>query len=347
MAARLSDQACALETKPEGIDEWYLFKGTSLYPDQGIIAKDDDENVYAAFRGTLPPFEGKPVEEFFDWVSNLIPGTQHVCGPCGCCKGRIAWVYSAHFTAHMYDTNNSFYRFGERLRKLAYTCGSDGKQLCHVILTGHSQGGALATIAAVVFADLDPTVITFGGPQGLLAPCRFINEERVFRFINIMVVIETEKKGTIHRYNLRHDWGAFLPGADHFGHAILLSDQLNAVTTYQEISLADTWIKKDNYDFELCAHALKENACTGPDVEGHGYIERVDRLRESYKDGTLTSTMGWPEGAYCSLDGECHDNLICEVVNQNTLPYSTKKQCVAPSNGGGSGGGGGWLLLRE
>ena len=54
------------------------------------------------------------------------------------------------------------------MEKSLRDCAKDcvNKDEC-VVLTGHSQGGAIAAIAAVYMADLNPYVITFGQPPVL------------------------------------------------------------------------------------------------------------------------------------------------------------------------------------
>ena len=52
------------------------------------------------------------------------------------------------------------------MEKSLRDCAKDcvNKDEC-VVLTGHSQGGAIAAVAAVHLADLNPYVITFGHSQ--------------------------------------------------------------------------------------------------------------------------------------------------------------------------------------
>lgn len=77
--------------------------------------------------------------------------------------------------------------------------------------------GAIAAVAALPLADLNPYVITFGQPNTLDAPCDLITSTRWYRFINTK---ETPYVG------LTNDPVPFVPGlgADSFGHMILLSN---------------------------------------------------------------------------------------------------------------------------
>ena len=52
-------------------------------------------------------------------------------------------------------------------------------------MTGHSQGGAIALIAALVHEQYDPITITVGQPPSLTQPsCDGIVDDHVWRFIN-------------------------------------------------------------------------------------------------------------------------------------------------------------------
>lgn len=95
-----------------------------------------------------------------DWASNIFPiDDSYVCGRCGCCEARRAFA-------------NTYYNdFEPKLRQdllqcLEETCDMSKPiqdQDC-LVLAGHSQGGAIAEVAAVVYADRDPIIATFGQP---------------------------------------------------------------------------------------------------------------------------------------------------------------------------------------
>jgi predicted lipase len=53
-----------------------------------------------------------------------------------------------------------------------------------VVMTGHSQGGAIAAVAALYMPDLNPYVITFGQPPTIDAPCDLITSSRWYRYVN-------------------------------------------------------------------------------------------------------------------------------------------------------------------
>jgi hypothetical protein len=90
------------------------------------------------------------------------------------------------------------------------------------VLTGHSQGGAVVAVAALMLADLNPYVITFGQPNTIDAPCDLAGLDCWYRFINMK---ENSHVG------LTYDPFPFVPGlgADLFGHMMLLSNDNTSV----------------------------------------------------------------------------------------------------------------------
>jgi Lipase (class 3) len=62
-------------------------------------------------------------------------------------------------------------------------CTESNKRDC-LTLTGHSKGGAQATIASIVLHKYNPTVITFGGAPAVSDGCQYVPSDRTFRFFN-------------------------------------------------------------------------------------------------------------------------------------------------------------------
>ena len=84
--------------------------------------------------------------------------------------------FDAYYTKYSSDLENT-------IRTCVKSCSSPDE--C-VFLTGDSQGGAIATAAAIALADLNPYVITFGQPSAVVMPCPAINSERFYRYVNTM-----------------------------------------------------------------------------------------------------------------------------------------------------------------
>lgn len=177
-------------------------------PDQALTARTVDGYCFAAFRGTSLNVD--------DWSQNLQIGESEVCADGGggrgraCCSSRVGF-YDAYDTTYRAAVEGS-------IRDCARSCPN--RDEC-VVLTGHSQGGAVAAVAAVVLADLNPTVITFGQPPTVDAPCPLLNGERIYRFVNT--------KATA--VGIAYDPVPMAPGlgADHFGNMIILSDDPTGV----------------------------------------------------------------------------------------------------------------------
>ena len=180
-------------------------------------------------------------------------GTEEVCvevaGSPECCTSRVGF-YDAYDTVYRHEVE-------EAVRKCAANCKD--KDDC-VSITGHSQGGAIAAVAAVILADLNPYVITFGQPPTLDAPCDLLTSERIFRYVNT-------KQTNV---GIAYDPVPMAPGlgADHFGNMIVLGDDPTGVA----------FIGLDAQDFlqpylnGIEAHYMAGNG-TYP-----GYADRIDAL---------------------------------------------------------------------
>ena len=140
MIMKLSQKAAHLAAEayqPEPACDWC----TSLVnyieePDQALVAEDDAGYCFGVFRGTTPTA--------VDWGQNIDPRNEPVCTTkdrSACCTTRQGF-YDAYITSYHQKMENE-------VRKCASKC--DRPNEC-VVLTGHSQGGAVASIAAVRMA---------------------------------------------------------------------------------------------------------------------------------------------------------------------------------------------------
>jgi pimeloyl-ACP methyl ester carboxylesterase len=158
---------------------------------------------FAAFRGTTLRLD--------DWRQNFLLGTEQVCkgskGDKECCFTRKGF-YPAYNTVYKRDLETA-------LRECAGYCSDP--EGC-VVLTGHSQGAAIAAVAALYLSDLNPYVITFGQPLTVDQPCPLIHSQRYYRYVNSKDSVEGRVDG------ISYDPVPFLPvdGMDSFGHMIIL-----------------------------------------------------------------------------------------------------------------------------
>ena len=178
-SAKLSKSAYAEEEPSDSVNAEYSdLRFFNEEPDQALTAKTKDGYCFVSFRGTSMTWE--------DWKQNLDMGTKDICvnidaGVEKCCTSRRGF-YQAYNTGYATEVEKA-------VRDCAKTC--DNKDEC-VVITGHSQGGAIAEVAALYLADLNPVIITFGQPLTLDAPCNIITSERIYRFVNTK---ETESLG--------------------------------------------------------------------------------------------------------------------------------------------------------
>jgi hypothetical protein len=234
---------------------------------------------------------------------NLKLGTEDVCDDEGhvCCSTRTGF-FEAYNTPYKEESE-------AELRKCAAKCESPDE--C-VVLTGHSQGGAIAAVAALYFADLNPYVITFGQPATIDAPCPMITSERWYRWVN------TKDLNALAR-GIVYDPVPFAPGlgADNFGHMILLGGADSSGVAYIGLDAQDAFgISAAGID----AHNMRA-------AEGSlfpGYLDRIDAIMEAYaKNGTYPiRTNGYLAGSLCSADTECETGDCAKE-----LSYSYRK-CV-------------------
>lgn len=171
------------------------------------------------------------------------------------------------------------------LRECAKDCVN--KDEC-VVLTGHSQGGAIAAVAGVYLADLNPYVITFGQPPTINAPCPLITSDRWYRYVNTKKV----ESGLV---GIAYDPVPFSPGigADSWGHMILLSDDTSGVA-YIGLDIQDHFGPLNVKGFE--AHFMvHHNGSSYP-----GYLDRIEAIMSAYANGTYpVVTTGYIAGSLC------------------------------------------------
>ena len=170
IAAELSDLVYAV-TAPNDTQtvDYTSFGYYKEEPDQALTAKTKNGYCFVAFRGTSLTWD--------DWKQNLEIGNQDICvdvaGTEKCCTSRIGF-FQAYNTTYRHEVEQA-------VRDCAETCVD--KDEC-VVITGHSQGGAIAAVASLYLVDLNPYVITFGQPPTIEAPCDLIPSARMFRFVN-------------------------------------------------------------------------------------------------------------------------------------------------------------------
>ncbi|GEM_PF-837994 len=181
VASSVSYEAEAV-VKNIGVNNWGFSRVVFFDVDetQGFIASVDDV-VLVAFRGT---------ESLGDWLSNLDLASRQ---------------WPGHGELH-----NGFLACYERVKNLVLAEVSKGGRAKKLWLTGHSLGGALATIAAadLTSAHVVAGVHTFGQPRlGDQSFQRFIEQHlpnKFFRFVNDDDIVPRIPPGFEHVGKLIH-----------------------------------------------------------------------------------------------------------------------------------------------
>lgn len=258
----------------------YDIKNFIEEPDQALITEDSGY-CFVAFRGTTGTIT--------DWHQNLKIGNKHVCGVSSsdCCEARRGF-YDAYFEPSYVSA------FEKEVGNCVKRCKN--KDEC-LVLTGHSQGGAVAAVAGVRFAEYNPYVITFGEPPSLEPGCQSVSDKRWYRYVN---TIEDNNDVSI-----SYDPIPFAPGLGTivFGHFIVLGADIKHVAylgfdSTQELSPILTGVQ---------AHSMSGTS------EHPGYIERIQTLIDDATSYPI-STQGFAAPNYCTVDEECELNKCVQEV---------------------------------
>eukprot|EP00549_Striatella_unipunctata_P026069 CAMPEP_0118710652 /NCGR_PEP_ID=MMETSP0800-20121206/23531_1 /TAXON_ID=210618 ORGANISM="Striatella unipunctata, Strain CCMP2910" /NCGR_SAMPLE_ID=MMETSP0800 /ASSEMBLY_ACC=CAM_ASM_000638 /LENGTH=459 /DNA_ID=CAMNT_0006614919 /DNA_START=215 /DNA_END=1591 /DNA_ORIENTATION=+ len=276
----------AYEEHPIG-DAYDHFGFYDEEPDQALIAKKDGY-CFGAFRGTTLTW--------IDWQQNFDPGKVDACVSDTECCGTRAGFYKAYMTTYVKD-------FEASLRDCAKECENPNE--C-VVLTGHSQGGAIAALAGFLMYDLNPYVITFGQPPTIDSPCPKINSNRWYRYVNTK---DSSLQG------ISYDPVPFVPGlgADQFGHMLLLGNDDTGIA-YIGLDVQTVFTPLNIAGFE--AHNMVKG-----ETEFPGYLDRIEAVMA--KTSYPVRTSGYVGGTICTQGVECELD-VCK--SETTFSY---KKCFA------------------
>lgn len=277
-------------------------------PDQALLAKKG-ERCFLAFRGTVGT-------SMMDWLQNLDPSDRVVNrnndtkqAACEVRKGYVEFLDA--IVVHRV--------FADIVTCMdSITCEDDP---C-LVITGHSQGGASATIASILLYDFEPTVVTFGQPPAVDTGCDSIPSERFYRYVNSM-------KETDEDDEMAFDPVPFVPTplsqSVHYGHGILLGEDSGSVKYLgidEDADFVPSVFDRRNEDD---AHSI------GKDTE-YGYDGRVKALLSNSANLSI-STDGFSDGLFCDRDyhdlcasGWCSfDNQCSPRSSETCVPDSCEK----------------------
>lgn len=226
---------------------------------------------FVSFRGTDPL---SPID-LFQFVQL---GQEDVCIDDECCQARRGF-YKSYHSSFRTDLEAAVCECA------ANSCSDDDD--C-VVLTGHSQGGGIAHIAALYLRDLNPYVITFGNPPALNPDCTLVNRNatRWFNFCN------SWNSGWMRFYDqiFMRPWDRELL---RHGYTIILSEDTTGVANLGVD--VDGKLRPRGWVSFFRIHLMET-------LGRIGYADRIHALDNTTYP--LRST-GFPNGVSCTIDLEC------------------------------------------
>ena len=178
-------------------------------PDQAIVARYGGR-CYISFRGTKVNAD--------DWGQNIDPGDRLIYRngdtlqpSCESRRGFGDFLQTPEVVAGREDILFCV--------ESCVDAGSDPEDC--LVITGHSQGGATATIASILLYDQLPTVVTFGQPPAVDPECEWIPSERFYRYVNSKV--ESGEDDDL-AFDAVPFSPTFISGSAHYGYYLMLGD---------------------------------------------------------------------------------------------------------------------------
>jgi len=284
-------------------------------PDKAIVAKKDD-HCYLAFRGSTLTWD--------DWMDNLDLTDIDVYKDNDSSTGEFC--ESRDGFSQFLNTDWAVEAYNN-LKTCYESC--ENKDEC-LILTGHSQGGASATLASMMLYSMNPTVITFGQPPAVDANCSLIPNTRFYRYIN-----SKQDEYESDEDDLKFDPVVYVPtlisNSVHYGYPILLGNDATSVKLL-DIGWLPSFFDRSS---ELDAHSRHG--------EPFSYQTRVDNLLNTSSNIPI-STDGFTNGVfcdrqyhelcktnYCGLSNVCEDpveELCVEDTCQESVDCAGDHTCI-------------------
>jgi Lipase (class 3) len=265
--------------------------------DEAAVLRTTGGYCMAVFRGTTQAVE--------DWMQNINPKTGQSCEQesvdgdiASCCEVRSGFN-------HAYDAG-----YRSQLESVVNDCVNrcEDVEEC-LILAGHSQGAAIAGIAAIRLAHLNPNVIALAPPPAVHMPCSAVSSQRWYNFIN------SSAGGS----GLVYDLITLAPGlgADYIGRTFLLSEDDTGAAYLGINTIGDIWMGPHDSDL----HRLP------------GYLDRIGALLLYGDDPVRTS--GIVIGGNCNQNTECQSRA-CHSVGGSSYKTCIDPQCIVDQDCGGS-----------
>ena len=269
-------------------------------PDQAVVARGLDGRCYIAYRGTNVNWD--------DWKQNLNLNNRMIF------RNNVTDASGGGEFCETRAGYGDFLATPEAAEGVIDVAGCTSRCAdpadC-LVLTGHSQGGALATITSILMEKYDPIVITFGQPPAVDAGCPYVPSSRFYRYVNTRI----ERDG-----DLGIDPVPFSPTivskSVHYGHMIMVGDDDTAVK-YLAFD-GDYDIFPGFGDKDVAAHTM------GIEDSEQSYEGRLRALlleQEGAGGGLPVATGGFQDGTECDREyqelcaaGVCANDRACGLV---------------------------------
>jgi hypothetical protein len=262
-----------------------------------------------------------------DWAQNLNINSRDIYKdgdetsndkPCQVRAGYAEFIDTTRFPLAVEDVRACVANF----------CDGTATTNC-LVVTGHSQGAATATVASILMYSLNPTVITFGQPITADPGCAYIPSQRMYRYVNF-VATEHNQTATSGRSNVTMmvDEVVLAPaafsGSVHYGHFIAVGPDPQAVRYYGidgNFTLGGT---KNHGSFK--PHTL------GIEAGNHTYEARITALLASARQSSPINAQGFSPGTLCEpgpLGDLCSKR--CDHVTHRCAEALVSDLCVVDS----------------
>lgn len=252
-------------------------------PDQAIVAKKDGR-CYIAFRGTTLTID--------DWLQNAGLGSRNIYK-----DNNVSDTSDEYCVVRGGFADFLFTDVVTQGRADVGECVSECESLddC-LVVTGHSQGGATATVAAITLYSLNPMIVTFGQPPTANPDCPYINNTQMYRYVNWL-----QDNGVDN--DLGFDLVVYAPnwvsGSEHYGYNILVGE--DPANAYFGGFGHDILFHPGISDLEVAAHTMSG--------ANYSYESRVKNLYYSLPEVGVSGSVGGTicEDSYMDLcqSGSC------------------------------------------
>jgi Lipase (class 3) len=362
---RLSQRAAELSiltfdvgtpTENEHGSKYEYYQSFINEPDAAIVAGIEGY-CFAAFRGTIGTIA--------DWYQNIQSGLTPICkndttvNDTTCCSVRSGYddAYNSPFRQDLEDALTDcvdVYGSSSSSGTSTSLCNQTAGMISPcVVLTGFSQGAAVAAVSALYLYQFNPYVISFGQPltlandiesPGCFNDTSFIQTNRWYRYVN------TYNTAYGLRSKIGYDIVSMLPafGAQHRGHMIVFpptirstvvnmtdsSHTTNSTTMIVPLSEGIAYVGLDEssmtllHPASLLAHSMVD---TANDTSHYhpGYLDHLNAILFSMDSSNFVIADGYIDSTLCTEHRECQSNS-CRRIWKWSSNVATwyRKRCI-------------------